>query len=369
MKIRTLLKVFGVLSLLVSMIFVYACRHTPEADGADASAVPQNIILMIGDGMGFAQVQAIKMATGVDAQMLKASVHGSMTTHSYDALITDSGAGGTAIATGHKTRNGMIGMTPDSIATSSMLEVFAKAGKSTGIVVSCAVTHATPASFISKNIRRSNYEAIALDFLVSPVDVVIGGGISNFRKRQDGRDLIQEMSDRGFTYAESLPETAPRLSKWMVLTDSIHPHKVQNGRTELLPKGTKLAMEVLSANPNGFFLMVEGSQIDWAGHANDSAYLVNEMIDFDRAVAEAFSFADANPGTLVIVTADHETGGLTFPHLTKGSSEVRFAFSTSDHTGVMVPVYAYGTGAKKFAGFYDNTELFGKLMRLTGINK
>jgi alkaline phosphatase len=369
MKTSNLIKLFAAFLFLVSMVLVYACRHMPDSDETDATAVPQNIILMIGDGMGFAQVQAIQLATGVDARMLSASVHGAITTHSYDALITDSGAGGTAIATGHKTRNGMIGMTPDSVATLSMLEIFAKAGKSTGIVVSCAVTHATPASFIAKNIRRSNYEAIALDFLESPVDVVIGGGISNFRKRKDGRDLIQEMTSRGFTYAEKLPETAPRVSKWMVLTDSIHPHKVQHGRTELLPLGTRLAMEVLSANPNGFFLMVEGSQIDWAGHANDSAYLVNEMIDFDRAVAEAFSFADANPGTLVIVTADHETGGLTFPHLQDGSSQVRFAYSTGDHTGAMVPVYAYGTGAKKFAGFYDNTDLFSKLLRLTGISK
>ncbi|MDP2236495.1 MAG: alkaline phosphatase [Bacteroidales bacterium] len=352
-------------SLLLVILAAFSCSHQHDHhDTLDEK--PINIILMIGDGMGFAQVHAATLSSGEPLTMLNAQYTGSITTHSYDNLITDSGAGGTALATGKKTNNGMIGMTPDSVAVPSMLDIFAENGKSTGIVVSCGVTHATPASFIAKNVKRSNYEAIALDFLNSPVDVVIGGGIRHFNQRKDGRMLTAEMEEKGFTYLNKLPENASAFNKLLVLTDSVHPVSVLEGRGNLLPEGTKLALQSLSKSKNGFFLMVEGSQIDWAGHGNDSAFLVNEMFDFDKAVTEAFKFADTNPGTLVIVTADHETGGLTLIH-GENKNSIKFAFSSSDHSGIMVPVYAYGTGAKQFVGSYDNTDLFDRIMKVAGI--
>ncbi|MBS4061770.1 MAG: alkaline phosphatase [Bacteroidetes bacterium] len=351
-------------ALLFISLASFACGHHHQHDVPDEK--PINIILLIGDGMGFAQVHAATLSSDQELNMLKSQHTGSITTHSYDNLITDSGAGGTALATGKKTNNGMIGMTPDSVAVPSMLDIFAENGKSTGIVVSCGVTHATPASFIAKNVKRSNYEAIALDFLKSPVDVVIGGGIKHFNQREDGRTLTTEMEEKGFTYLNKLPENASEFNKLIVLTDSVHPSSVLDGRGNLLPEGTRLALQSLSNNKNGFFLMVEGSQIDWAGHGNDSAYLVNEMFDFDKAVAEAFKFADSNPGTLVVVTADHETGGLTLIHGDNKNS-IKFAFSSTDHSGIMVPVYAYGTGADHFVGSYDNTELFDRILKAAGI--
>lgn len=358
-------------SFFLSLLLVAgtACSHRHHHEHEQTHSVqPKNIILLIGDGMGHTQVQAAMLATEKPLSMLRATHAGVMTTHSYDDLITDSGAGGTAIATGKKTRNGMIGMSPDSLEIPSMLDVFAQNGRATGVVVSCAVTHATPASFIAKEASRNSYENIAADFLNSGVQVVIGGGIKHFDVRKDGQQLTDIFIQRGFSYFNELPESGSAYEKLLVLTDSVHPQSILNGRGDLLPKGTKLALETLSKSEQGFFLMVEGSQIDWAGHANDSAYLVTEMFDFDAAVKIAFDFADQHPETLVIVTADHETGGLT---LIKESKEmpIKLHFSSNDHSAVMVPVFAYGAGAEKFAGAYDNTNLITKILELAGFPK
>jgi len=351
------------LTLMLSLSFVYS-QHIEKID--INAEHPKNIILLIGDGMGYAQIEAAQLKANETLNMLKASYSGSTSTHSYNNLITDSGAAGTAIATGKKTRNGMIGMTPDSIATPSMLEIFGHTGKSTGIVVSCAITHATPAAFVAKNVSRNNQEQIAEDFLKAPIHVIIGGGLKYFNKRSDKKTLTDAFQEKGFQYFNKLPKSANSFEKLLVLTDSIHPKSVLEGRGDLLPEGTRLALESLNNNPNGFFLMVEGSQIDWAGHANDSTFLTAEMFDFDKAVGIAMQFADKNPGTLVIITADHETGGLTLPHGNE-RGKVKFAFSTTDHTGVFIPALAYGLGADKFSGFYDNVDLFRKIMEVSGV--
>lgn len=347
----------------LSMILISAC-HRP-ADAKPQAGRPKNVILFIGDGMGLAQVQAAQLASDEPLNLLKANSIGFATTRSADHDVTDSGAGGTAIATGFKTRNGMIGMKPDSTEVPGMVELFAQKGYSTGVVVSCALTHATPASFLAHAVNRNLYEEIAADILQSPVDVLIGGGLKNFTARKDGRTLTKEMEDKGFTFLNHIPEKLmPDWKKLLIVTDSGHPEKVQNGRGDHLPKGVELALKQLSKNPKGFFLMVEGSQIDWACHANDSSYLIAEMMDFDQAIGRALHFQEKNPETLIVVTADHETGGLTFPKgAIKGS--YRCEFSTGDHTGVAVPVYAFGPGAELFTGFYDNTDLIKKIMELT----
>lgn len=329
---------------------------------------PKNVILFIGDGMGHAQVQSALLAAEEPLHMQRSTNAAMVTTHSFDDLVTDSGAGGTAIATGQKTRNGMIGMNPDSIPIPSILDIFANEGRSTGLVVSCAVTHATPASFVAKAVSRHLYEDIAADFLTSKIDVAIGGGITHFNKRKDGRTLTDEMQAKGFSYLNELPETGKGFDKLLVLTDSVHPESVLNGRGNLLPNGTRIALEALSQNEKGFFLMVEGSQIDWGGHANDSAYVVSEMFDFDLAIKEAFDFADTHPETLVLITADHETGGLTIIHPSK-NEPVAFNFSTKSHSGVGVPLFAYGAAAQKFGGIMDNTDIVPLILEVVGFKK
>jgi alkaline phosphatase len=130
----------------------------------------------------------------------------------------------------------------------------------------------------------------------------------------------------------------------------------------MLPDASGKAIEILSMNKKGFFLMIEGSQIDWAGHTNSADTLIDETLDFDKTIGRVLDFAEKDGHTLVVITADHETGGVTIVDGDKKSRTVKLSFSTTDHTAVMVPVYAFGPGAEKFTGIYDNTELFYKIL-------
>jgi alkaline phosphatase len=250
-----------------------------------------------------------------------------------------------------------------------MLELFADAGKKTGIVVSCGITHATPASFVAKEVNRNNYEAIAADFAESEkLHYFVGGGRDHFQKREDGIDLLAQMKEKGWQFFDTLSDIDAQSDRFGVFVADGHPGSAADGRGDMLPKGTALLLEKMSTHPQGFFLMVEGSQIDWAGHDNDSAYLVQEMADFDATVAEVLAFAQKDGETLVIITADHETGGLTLVRGTnKDYGKVRFNFSTGNHTSVTVPVYAYGPGAERFTGAYDNTDIFRKTLQAAGL--
>jgi alkaline phosphatase len=206
-------------------------------------------------------------------------------------------------------------------------------------------------------------EEIAADFLNTDIDVFIGGGKQFFTTRGDGQDLTKELQEKGYTIAFSMEEVAKVTDgKLAALTaDNANP-KYSEGRGDMLPNATAKALELLSKNEEGFFLMVEGSQIDWGGHANDIQYVVDEMLDFDRAIAKALEFAAKDKHTLVVVTADHETGGLTLNGGNIQNGEVEAAFTTGGHTAVTVPVFAFGAGATAFQGFYENTAIFKKFL-------
>ena len=359
--------------LAISLFLSFTACVSPSGNEKNSptkneNIVAKNVIFMIGDGMSYAQIQAAETALNKRLVMSSMPITGNITTHSADKLITDSGAAGTALATGQKTLNGMISMRPDSTAIESLLEVFADAGKKTGMVVSCGITHATPASFVAKDVSRNNYEAIAADIADSEkLHYFIGGGRDHFQKREDGADLLVAMQEKGWQIYDNIEAVDPQSERFGVFVANGHPGSVAD-RGDMLPKGTKLLLEKMSANPQGFFLMIEGSQIDWAGHDNDSAYLVQEMADFDATVAEVLAFAQKDGETLVIVTADHETGGLTLVRgANKDYGKVRFNFSTGNHTSLTVPVYAYGPGAERFSGAYDNTDIFGKALQAAGL--
>jgi len=360
--------------LALGLFLSFTACVSPSGNEKNSTAknenvVAKNIIFMIGDGMSYAQIQAAETALNKRLVMSSMPVTGNVTTYSADKLITDSGAGGTALATGQKTNNGMIGMRADSTAVESLLEIFADAGKKTGIVVSCGITHATPAAFVAKDISRSNYEAIAADIADSEkLHYFVGGGRDHFQKREDSVDLLSKMKEKGWQFFDNLNEIDAQSDRFGVFVADEHPGSAADGRGDMLPKGTALLLEKMSANPQGFFLMVEGSQIDWAGHNNDSAYLVQEMADFDATVAEVLAFAQNDGETLVVITADHETGGLTLVRgANKDYNKVRFHFSTGNHTSLSVPVYAYGPGAELFSGAYDNTDIFGKVLQAAGL--
>jgi alkaline phosphatase len=330
---------------------------------------PSNIILMIGDGMGVAQVYAGLTANGGHLNLESCTYVGFQKTYSANAYITDSGASGTALATGKKTLNGAIAVDTSGHKLMTILEMAEEAELSTGLVATSTITHATPASFVAHNPDRGKYEEIAMDFTGAGLEVIIGGGRNHFNKREDKLDLIEKLRTEGFQVTERLEQVdAAHQGPVAVFTDSLAMPPAMRGRGDLLPRATELAIERLSQNSKGFFLMVEGSQIDWAGHDNNTAYLVSEMIDFDAAIGKALNFARKNPETLVIVTADHETGAMAIEKGDMESGEVSGLFGSEGHTGVMVPVFAYGPGAESFAGIYENTDIFEKMAVLLGLD-
>lgn len=320
---------------------------------------------MIGDGMGISQISAAMITMESSTAFERFPYSGFVKTQSKSNKITDSAAAGTAIATGNKTNNGMIGMNSDSIPVPSLLEILYDKGMKTGIVVSCYVTHATPASFIAKNINRSNYYEIAYDFAkTDKLNLLMGGGRKYFDNRKDSYNLIDTMNAKGWCYYESLEDVDSNEDKILVLADNKHlPAYPERG--DFLPRATEIALQNLNKNnEKGFFLMIEGSQIDFAGHDNDSIYLVNELKDFNNTINIALDFAKNNPNTLVLVTADHETGGLTIMDPNEKYTDTYFHFSTGSHTPALVPIFSYGPGADKFSGIMDNTEIMRRILDL-----
>jgi len=337
-------------------VFPVAQYENPEMDTV------KNIILMIGDGMGSSHVSAGSYANKGDLNMLNLPITGFSLTSSSDDDITDSAAGATAMASGVKTYNGAIGVDSTGLSVETILEKAEKAGLATGLVATCRITHATPASFVAHKKNRIMYEGIAADFLNIDIDVFIGGGRNNFTKRRDQQNLIDSLIKRNYSVVTSTDSL--NLIESGKLAGLIHAddqEKYSQGRGEMLEKATRVSLKLLSQDPEGFFLMIEGSQIDWGGHDNDTGYLVEELLDFDRSVGIVLDFAQKNPGTLVIITADHETGGFSVINSDQRIGKIEGSFTTGNHTGVMVPVFAYGPQATKFAGTYENTEIFYKM--------
>ena len=337
----------------------------------------KNVIFMIGDGMGLPHITALSIDQNYEPlQIERASYIGIQKTYSANNRITDSSAAGTALATGEKTNNGIIGMSPDGRELESVLKVAQRDGKATGIVVTYTPTDATPAAFVAHTSNRRSYFDTALQYVSSGVDVIAGSTPGYFNDRPDGRDLIAEMQASGYTFAPDKQsflnaDAAPVLALLpyedipYVALDSL------GTRGDYLTEATLKAIDLLEdVNDNGFFLMVESSFIDWAAHDNTIEGIIAEMRDFDRAVGAVFDYADAHPGTLVIVTGDHETGGLTIVSPSDdymgGDAGLDFRFSTDMHAGTFLPVFAYGTGAENFIGNYENVEVARKIKTLLG---
>ncbi|MFP4366209.1 MAG: alkaline phosphatase [Bacteroidales bacterium] len=358
-----------VLFALLTLFFTTSCSTTAR-DNANNQNSPKNIILLIGDGMSFAHLQAGILASENSLTLEQFNNIGFIKTSSASDFITDSGAAGTAIATGVKTNNGSIGMDPDGNPVKSILHIADQNGLSTGIVATCDITHATPASFIAHQPSRNMAEAIALDFLDTDVDVFIGGGRSRFEDREDGRDLLEELETKGYQLAYHMDEVKQVSSgKLAGFIAEGHPPKYSEQRGDMLPEAVEKAISIISQNPEGFFIIIEGSQIDWGGHDNDIDYIVNEVLDFDRAVGKAMDFARQDGETLVVVTSDHDTGVLALHGFDPETREVAAGFTTGGHTGLMQPVFAWGPGAEKFTGIYENADIFDKMLESYGFSK
>lgn len=353
----------------MSAIFLLAIVIVSCQPSSEKKPEVKNIILMIGDGMGIAQVHAAYLANGNTLTMTEFLNIGLQKTSAANRFTTCSAAASTALASGVKTNKGFIGMDTEENPVKTILEYAEENGLATGLVSTASITHATPAGFIAKQISRNMYEEIALDFLQTDIDVFIGGGRNHFNKRKDGRDLLEELTQKGYQVALTM-EDVERITagKLAGLIDSLHPAMFSEGRGNMLPDATAKTIELLQQNKSGFFLMVEGAQIDWGGHDMDEDYIIQETLDFDRAVAKAYEFAKKDGSTLLIVTADHETSGMALVDSEEDRLQPDYRYIHDEHTGIMVPVFAYGPGAEKFMGVYENTDIFHKMMKLFGFS-
>ena len=361
---------------LISILGVASCVQEPKATVVEAPTeaaapkLPKNIIFMIGDGMGLSQITSGLIAQRDALNLERCPVIGLSKTMSGDNLVTDSAAGATAFATGQKTYNGAIGVGMDTLPLTTILEIAEQNGLSTGLIATSSITHATPASFIAHQKSRNMDEAIASDFLKIEIDVFIGGGKKFFKERTDHRNLLDDLVAKGYTVATGMDEiNSVKEGKVAGFIADEHPIKITEGRGQVLAEATLKAVELLNSNDKGFFIMAEGSQIDWGGHANDSEYIISEMQDFDYAVGKVLDFAQADGETLVIITADHETGGYGIVGGDLEAGEVKTKFLTDYHTATMVPVFAYGPGAEAFSGIYHNTAIFHKMLASFGLNE
>ena len=353
-----------ILLLIVLPLMLTAQPHVKK----DQPSYPRNVIFIVGDGMGTAQVYTSIIAQkGDNSAFLRFPYSGFSRTNSHNKYTTDSGAGGSALMTGHKIDNYHIAKGPDGTEYPSFL-VTAKQrfGKAAGFVVTSSVLDATPAATYAHVTNRKLFDSISMQMALCPFEVMIGNDAYSFQtaNRKDGKAPIDTLMARGYEMAYTIQDLMHLKSRKVcaLLSGKDAPAATKRGR--MLTLGTLKAIEVLNAYDNGFTLMVEGSQIDWACHNNDSAYLAAEMADFEDMLHAVLDFAERDGNTLVIVTADHETGGLTLKDGSVQQGVSRPSWSTGSHTGVMVPVFAYGPGAEQFTGIQQNTDFYQKILDL-----
>ena len=362
-------KVKNFLLFILIGLFLISFDQKEETGSKDTPEI-RNIIFMIGDGMGLPAVYAAMSVSDHPLNFERCTFTGFQKNTSSDGYITDSAAAATALASGTKTNNGCIGVDPHGNHLKTILEIAEEHGLATGLVSTSSITHATPASFIAHDTSRNNYENIARDFLKTDIDVFIGGGYDHFANRTDKLNLIDSLKIRGYEVQTSmdliLKSSALKLAG--LTAPNQNPYRLK-GRGDMLTSSSAKAIEILSKNRKGFFLMIEGSQIDWAGHANEPEMLIDETLDFDKALGVVLDFAEKDKHTLVVVTADHETGGVSIVGGSTKNHTVKLNFSSKSHTADMIPVFSFGPGAEKFTGILDNTEFFPKFLAGYGFRK
>ena len=329
----------------------------------------KNVVLMIGDGMSLMHVYSAWTANRGKLYLDNSQAVGLSKTYCADKLITDSGAGGTAIATGQKTKYHYVGVDPQGNELPSLITLSKQKGMSAGIAVTCRLWDATPADFCCHNVDRDDEYDLVADYVECGADYVVGGGAEKFENRPDGRNIFQELEAKGYQVARSWEEAqALKDGKIFAVTDK-RDTPVPAERGDRLAQSALKGMEIMDKNKKGFFMMIEGSQLDDYGHFNDLDLLMQETHDFDRTVGKVCEWAAKDGETLVVVTADHETGGLTLVDGDLQKGEIKCKFSTGSHSGVMVPVYAFGPGAEHFTGLYENTDIFHKIATLLNLKK
>lgn len=321
----------------------------------------KNVIYMIGDGMSTEHIGCCWVLNGGHLNMDNFIYTGFSRTYTTDKLITDSCAGGSALSTGVKTRYGYMALDSDGNPVPSVLKDAQEKGMKTGVIATCRINDATPFVFCGHSADRHEEEQIASQYPDCGVDFISGGGIQFWVNRSDGRNLVDEMKAKGYSFASTTEELVATEGDRIValLADTEMDPALERG--DYLEKAAMKAIETLD-NKKGFFLMIEGSCIDDWSHKQKIGYTAEEFFDFDRTVGKVLEWAEKDGHTLVVVTADHCTGGLSLIGGDRESRSVKVHFSTKGHNGVLVPVMAYGPGAKDFTGYHENCEI-GNIVR------
>ena len=382
---------------------------------ASAQQKAKYVFYFIGDGMGFNHVSLTEYWLGYtqdvfDSRPLSFSafpVLGWAVTHSESNLITDSAAAGTALSTGSKTKNGMLATGPDSTALESISYKIHDAGYKVGISSTVGINHATPAAFYGHNVNMGNYYEIAYEIPASEFEFFAGGGaIESTGDDEDRVSVYEAIEKGGYVIAEGMDDFAAKkdgAEKMMLL------QKDGRLRTELpyaidMKEDDMTQADLVRAsidflydeNGEGFFVMSEGGRIDWASHGNDTKAVILETLSLSDAVAEAVRFYNEHPDeTLIVVTADHETGGLTLSwekgynlyfdkleeiscskdkvseeereRMNEISHEAHIGWTTGDHSAANVPVFAIGAGSGLFSGRMDNTDIPKRICEAMGV--
>lgn len=386
LKMKTGIHCSKIRLTFLSLALTFLAGNCNPAMTDTPSPEPRNLILMIGDGMGEGQRQAARWSSsGINGLLFMDSlpVLGWSMTGSANNPVTDSAAAATAMACGIKTNNGVLGMTPSLQTVANILEEAQRQGKAVGLVTTTQLTNATPAGFVAHVPSRSMEGEIALQMLASRADVLLGGGESQFMptsargchpafgKRTDGRNLIEEAVAAGYTLvcnSETFASIDPVFTQ--KLLGLFADEALSRPYAPSLTAMTEKAIAILSLNPNGFFLMVEGGQIDVACHGHDAQAMIADTLAFDEAVVLAWRFAEASQNTLLIVTADHETGGASVslqpaginyesgPLFMPDGIPFWVGWTTFGHTGADVPLNAGGPLHQEIFGTFANTHIF-----------
>lgn len=387
------------------------------------------VFLFIGDGMGFSHVAVTEAFKATEKGVIGSEpltftqfpILGMATTHSANEFITCSSAAGTALAAGTKTRNGMLGVTPDTTNVTAISYKFHDAGRKVGIISSVTINHATPGAFYAHNPSRSDYYAIAKELPETGFEFFGGGGFAKpFGKEDSERPIYDIVAEKGYTISYGMEDylaLKDKAEKIIMLQEKGKEENVLPYKNEIEESDLTLAQVVDAAvkfleNEKGFFIMAEGGKIDWAAHSNDVANTIFETLDFDAAVEVAYKFYQQHPDeTLIVVTADHETGGISlgsskgykvdltivkeilddiedrddetemeseetpdvFTYMSAKeinsyvSDKASVGWTTTGHTGGAVPVFAIGTGSSLFSGRMDNTDIPKKICKAAGI--
>lgn len=369
------------ISILVIAFLISACDNNSvlekdiEIVEEEVSPKKPNIILIVGDGTGLSQLSTLWYFGNEKPNYERFENVGLSKTNSSSHKITDSGAGATAFAIGEKSYNGSIGVDKDSLPKENIVEILSKQGYKTGVISTSSITHATPASFYAHVKNRRDAEEIALQLTNSEIDFFAGGGTKYFTKRADERNLLNELSEKGFTTDTNSMETELTGDKLGYLLASDGMKKMTEGRGDFLKQATEKGIDFLKKGDSPFFLMIEGSQVDWGGHDNDMEYIITELKDLDEAVGVALDYCETNNNTIVIALADHETGGFALsPKVVKGfggtnqddDNTIVEGYTTTGHTAAHIPVFANGYKAEVFKGIYENNLVFNKILEVVG---